>query len=80
MFLEPYLLTGPFRITLFFVLILLIHRIISARVSAQTALNFLIPTITLILGAVLLGGFILVLTNTFDLFVIISIVIGLQNL
>ena len=80
MFLEPYLLTGPFRITLFFVLILLIHRIISARVSAQTALNFLIPTITLILGAVLLGGFILVLTNTFDLFVIISIVIGLITL
>ncbi|SKB34732.1 hypothetical protein SAMN05660776_0593 [Salegentibacter holothuriorum] len=77
MFLEPYLLTGPLRIIMFFVLILLIHRIISARVSAQTALNFLIPTITLILSAVLLGGFILVLTNTFDLFVIICIVIGL---
>ena len=80
MFLEPYLLTGPLRIILFFVLILLIHRIISTRVSAQTALNFLIPTITLILAAVLLGGFILVLTKTFDLFVIICIVIGLITL
>ena len=80
MFLEPYLLAGPLRIILFFVLILLIHRIISARVSAQTALNFLIPTITLILASVLLGGFILVLTNTFDLFVIICITIAVISL
>ncbi|MBI6115308.1 hypothetical protein [Salegentibacter maritimus] len=80
MFLEPYLLAGPLRIILFFVLILLIHRIISARVSAQTALNFLIPTITLILASVLLGGFILVLTNTFDLFVIICIAIAVISL
>ncbi len=77
MFFEPYLLTGPFRIILFFVLILLIHRIISTRVSAQTALNFLVPTIILVISAVLIGSFILVLTNIFDLFVIISVVIGL---
>ncbi|MBZ9631863.1 hypothetical protein LB465_13825 [Salegentibacter sp. LM13S] len=80
MFLEPYLLTGPLRIILLFVLILLIHRIISTRISAQTALNFLVPTITLVMAAVLLGGFILILANIFDLFVIISIVIALTIL
>ena len=80
MFLEPYLLTGPLRIILLFVLILLIHRLISTRVSAQRALNFLVPTITLAMAAVLIGSFILVLTNTYDLFVIISVVIGLAIL
>jgi len=80
MFLEPYLLTGPLRIILFFVLILLIHRIISTRISAQSALNFLVPTITLILAAVLLGSFFLILTGIFDLFVIIAIIVGLAVL
>ncbi|WP_133549575.1 hypothetical protein [Salegentibacter sp. 24] len=53
------------------------HRLISTRISALTALNFLIPTITLVLAAVLTGSFVLVLTRTFDLFVLISIVIML---
>jgi len=80
MFLEPYLLTGPLRIILLFVLILLIHRIVSTRISAQSALNFLVPTIALVMAAVLLGGFILILTGIFDIFVIISIIIGLAVL
>ncbi|PKD16979.1 hypothetical protein APR41_05945 [Salegentibacter salinarum] len=80
MYLEPYLLTGPLRIILLFVLILLIHRIVSTRISAQSALNFLVPTITLVMAAVLLGSFILILIGIFDLFVIISIIIGLAIL
>jgi hypothetical protein len=73
MFLEPYLLSGPLRIIFLFALTLIVHRLISVRVSALTALNFLIPTITLVLAAVVIGGFVLVLTSTFDLFVLISI-------
>ncbi|WP_037314585.1 hypothetical protein [Salegentibacter sp. Hel_I_6] len=77
MFLEPYLLSGPLRIILLFALTLIVHRVISTRVSALTALNFLIPTITLGLSAVLIGSFVLVLTYTFDLFVLISIALML---
>ncbi|CAM4037921.1 hypothetical protein [Gillisia limnaea] len=77
MFLEPYLLSGPLRIIFLFALTLFINRLISTKISALTALNFLIPVITLVLSSVLVGSFILVLTYTFDLFVVISIAITL---
>lgn len=77
MFLEPYLLSGPLRIIFLFALTLIIHRLISTKVSALKALDFFIPTITLVLSAVLVGSFVLVLTYTFDLFVLISIAITL---
>lgn len=77
MFLDPFLLTGPLRIILIFVLLIVLYRVAASKVPAQTALNFLIPSVVLIFSASILGGFFLILIQAFDLFVILSIILGI---
>ena len=74
MFLEPFLLGGPLRIILIFVLLLILYRVVTRKVPAQTALNFLIPSLSLILSCVVVGGFFLILIGLFDLFVLLSVI------
>ncbi len=77
MFLDPFLLSGPLRIILIFVLLMVLYRVAASKVPAQTALNFLIPSVVLIFSAAILGGFFLILIQIFDLFVILSIILGI---